>query len=998
MPKRRRVIPRLPRIVLFVMALAVMAFSCPHEGDDDGGTDPSPPPVEDQNNNDQGFDNPDTGTEPPVVTDEPLALEGPPPPANWPPNQPYVVGNKPNPDGDGYIPQYAITPPSHTGENLDWAPGIEPEEVPTTAIINGHLHYLHPFDSDGDGLYDTMSHYQRPPDLGSPNINPGGNIPPVGFPPGTTYTPPVSTTYVPRPPPSTPTLSKPDWTTFTCFSFDGQTRLFTKWMNVSNAEWYEIEGNFIRKGSSDRVGWNWLGYTPHTTMVFPGEIDSVGGKVRAAASGGRLSAWSDDLWLSSCRVLTPPVIATFQCAGNAGFPQSLVSRWTGDQGQNPNVPIKWRIDGPDGTREGSEAAGGMNILQVDVGIAPNGYWRDYTLSVQFVVNGAAVLTPATAQTRCEGTEPPLPSSVSVTCVTPLNSNNPLVSVSWDAPTGITVSSYEVEGDLTYTGTSASFSRTGEFLTEYQVRVRAYDSASSEWTGWTGFASGTCPIAEPTGLAAECVQGEFVATWTDPANNPTTEFLITGTITEPSSSAVTISETVTTTEFRRVGGWADGTTIELQVQASNGGTLSSQVAAPTTTCASFPTGLSVDCADNAGVLEVTLTWDAVTGMTSYEIGGDLTYTGPDNTFTASGVYGQSYTVQVRATDGTTTTGWSPNETGECPPSTPVITGIGTLTQCDTGDLVVEWRASLLVDTYEIELDDGTNVNNFSGLASPVYQQSGVDPRTVLNIRVKAVNASGDSPWSPTVTIECEPVELTAGTATLTADTTPAYSRDSSGTLTRIGSTNATFDFDTSWTRPDDTYGCSVNGYVVRVYLVSTTTGTPDSLEQSRFVNGAGNLTLRVVNITDEGNYYAEVAPNIVGGHTDCGGDAASSSDHTDPVPYACAGFGKWRIGQWRQITGNRLCKNTSKIVGFGTDDGSTPTSDMACTVENALTGFGWLDFNGTLSEPCGLHGLTPFGMSEATTADALTYKVTDGDGDTAENTIDVEIEEPAGGGA
>ncbi len=417
-------------------------------------------------------------------------------------------------------------------------------------------------------------------------------------------------------------------------------------------------------------------------------------------------------------------------------------------------------------------------------------------------------------------------------------------------------------------------------------------------------------------------------------------------------------------------------------------------------------------------EVEVSWTAPNGMavTEYEATGDLTYNGADTSFTATGAYGQSYTVQVRATDGTDTTDWSTSATSDCPPTAPVITGIGSLTECDAGDLEVQWRASLLVDTYEIELDDGTTTTTHPGVTSTVYRQSGVDARTEFAIRVKAVNDSGDSPWSPTVTVECEPTELAATSTTLTADTTPVYNRAVNGTLTRTGSPTATFDFDASWTRPADTYGCTVNGYTVRVYLVSTTSGTPDSLAQSRFVNGAGNLTLRVLNITDEGDYYAEVAPNIVGGHTDCGGDAVSSSDHTDSVPYACAGFGKWRIGQWRQITGNSLCKSTSKIIGFGTDDGSTLTSDMACTVVSALTGFEWLlddadgdsdhtndpggfyNHSNSSGRSCGLYGLSPFSMSAGTTADALSYKVTDGDGDTAENTIDIEIEEPPGGGA
>ena len=540
---------------------------------------------------------------------------------------------------------------------------------------------------------------------------------------------------------------------------------------------------------------------------------------------------------------------------------------------------------------GTGAAGSFNA-PVNVNVEPDRYWRDYTLSVWATLDGDVVGDPSIAQARCDGTEPPMPTNLSVECAVPSGSLTPLVEVSWDAPTGITTGSYEVEGDLTYTGVSTSFSRTGAFLAEYEVRARAYDSTNSQWTYWTGYESDTCPIADPTDVIATCVSNEIVATWTDPAADPDTQFSVAVAITEPGSSVDNVAETVTATEFRKTGTWLNGTTVEFQVQAVNNGEYSSQVSAPDTVCTNYPTGLDVQCAVSSGNVEVTLEWDAVAGMTSYEVTGDLTYNGADTESTHTGAYGQSYTVQVRATDGTTTTGWSPTETGECPPTAPTITSMSTLTECVEGDLKVRWSVSTLVDSYEIELDNGSTVMTHTGLASTLYQQSGVDARTEFDIRVRAVNASGNSPWSASSSVECEKVLLTASTATLTADMTPDYNRAAGGTLTRVGVTGtATFDFSATWTAPSDTYGCAVTGYNVELYLSPALPGTGFSRNgASTGTTPPASFALNSVDV--EGDYYIAVIPVVQGGHIDCGGTALSPNEHTDIVPYACPAWGQW----------------------------------------------------------------------------------------------------------
>ena len=131
----------------------------------------------------------------PLTTDQPLVVEGTPtsPPPGFLPGASYVVSsvpNPPNPDGTiTYTNIYGTVEGDAAEEN--WAPGIDPQGV-QTGIVDGQMYYLHPFDSDGDGLYDTMSHYRPPPQ--------GINYDPGDYDPGYIAPPAGSNSGCPRPP------------------------------------------------------------------------------------------------------------------------------------------------------------------------------------------------------------------------------------------------------------------------------------------------------------------------------------------------------------------------------------------------------------------------------------------------------------------------------------------------------------------------------------------------------------------------------------------------------------------------------------------------------------------------------------------------------------------------------------------------------------------------------------------------------------------------------
>ena len=645
-----------------------------------------------------------------------------------------------------------------------------------------------------------------------------------------------------------------------------------------------------------------------------------------------------------------------------------------------------------------------------------------------------------------GCNPITPTGLTVDCAAQ-GDDTPEVTVAWDAAQGS--ESYEVEGDLTYTGVDTSFTEDGERANSYRVRVRAYNSGGTvQWSGWSGYAQDTCPAARPTGVVVECSNGYVTASWTDTNDPPVNDYTIFLDYVLPRAEFGTSYNSFgryssTTTTWVWPGIWSEnawpgavedgpfplGTEVDIRVVPNTGN--SPWSFATSAVCVGTVTSLTVDCAVPAGssTPTVTVSWDALDSMTGYEAEGSLSYSGSDTSFTANGAFGQSYTVRVRATDGTTTTGWSDDATDECPPTAPAI----TTAECVAGDLEVRWTVRSTATSYEIELDDPNIANSLgnepvvsSGRTTPAYTDAGLAARKTMNTRVRAASDSGNSPWSTPETVECEAIELTTGTATLTADTTPVYSRAVDGTLTRTGSPTATFDFDLEWTAVASTYGCAVNGYEIDLYEVTvavaddnTTTITYSEVTNAT-ITTVSQLVRRITGVGNEGLYAVGITPTVTGDHADCGAAAALDAAQTDPVPQGCAAFVSWEYGEFKEVIGNDLCGTTGSIGDNSraddADDGDTLTSEYECTVTSAMSDFDWLldnadgdddstndpggfynPYSGT-GTPCGLYGRAPRKSPppEGWTTGALDYQVEDSDGDTAENTISVEVTAPWSG--
>jgi hypothetical protein len=171
----------------------------------------------------------------------------------------------------------------------------------------------------------------------------------------------------------------------------------------------------------------------------------------------------------------------------------------------------------------------------------------------------------------------------------------------------------------------------------------------------------------------------------------------------------------------------------------------------------PTGLTATVNSSS---QITVTWNASTGATSYDLQVDGTvHSGVTSPYVSSGLaVSSTHTYLVRADNSAGDSAYSAqvsattqSGTVTSPPATP--TGLAA-TAGSSSQITVTWNASANATSYDLLVDGAT----VSGVSSP-YTQSGLAASSTHTYEVRADNSKGDSAYSAQVSATTQPTSST-----------------------------------------------------------------------------------------------------------------------------------------------------------------------------------------------------------------------------------------------
>ncbi len=181
------------------------------------------------------------------------------------------------------------------------------------------------------------------------------------------------------------------------------------------------------------------------------------------------------------------------------------------------------------------------------------------------------------------------------------------------------------------------------------------------------------------------------------------------------------------------------------------------------CATAPSGLTSSAVSATGA---TLSWDAVTGATQYDVrldAGDPTEVAKTVTSYAFSELsaGTTYSLEVRARNAQGASGWSRLSVTTVPPHAEGLSAIATTTS-----LTLSWDATSGATSYKVKRS-GSTTETTKTANDRSHTFSGLNGNTEYTLSVRAVNANGASGWRSlkhTTEQLDDPTNVSAGSAT------------------------------------------------------------------------------------------------------------------------------------------------------------------------------------------------------------------------------------------
>ena len=344
-----------------------------------------------------------------------------------------------------------------------------------------------------------------------------------------------------------------------------------------------------------------------------------------------------------------------------------------------------------------------------------------------------------------------------------------VTLSWQAVSGAT--SYKV-----YQGTSDNEVQNITEGTTAVITGLTNDQTYSFWVaavnsgGSTLSAEATAtPLAAvppaPTGMTAVIGDAQVVLTWT-----ASTHALVTGYKIRTMSGIADVDISGRETATGTVTGLTNGTAYSFTIAAIAGDTESPQSTTVTATPLAPPV-VTATAADS----QVTLSWVAVTGATSYKVyqGTNSNEILTDSSITATNAVvtgltnDQAYSFWVSAVNSSgsvqsaevTATPAAPTEVPAVPTNLIVVAGVQ--------QVILSWQEVTGAASYKV-YQDGTALTPLEAITTPSYTVTGLTSGTSYSFTVSAVNSVGESTQSTAATATPIPPAVTGLMATAGAE--------------------------------------------------------------------------------------------------------------------------------------------------------------------------------------------------------------------------------------
>ncbi len=273
----------------------------------------------------------------------------------------------------------------------------------------------------------------------------------------------------------------------------------------------------------------------------------------------------------------------------------------------------------------------------------------------------------------------------------------------------------------------------------------------------------------------------------------------------------------------------------------------------------PTGLTA----TPGNAQVSLSWSASSGATTYNVYRATTSGGEGSTAYATGITTTTYT-NTGLTSGTkyfytvaaVNAGGTSAQSSEVSATTMPPTPTGLSATSGNAQVVLSWSASSGATTYNVyraTTSGGEGATAYAtGITTTTYTDSAANNGTPYYYKVAAVNAGGTSAQSTEVSAT---PQAPAATTTTTANTSVTYSASSQAVAVRATVTSP---------------AGAVNGGTVTFTLLqgATQVGTP--VVSGTVSNGSASASYTVPGATASGNYTIQAA------YSGSSGFAASTS--------------------------------------------------------------------------------------------------------------------------